>query len=222
MIISIVNKSSILTDAQVAAIVPALRIQASDFCGAWKISTPTVRFGEIPTALPIYILDDSDQAQALGYHDVSTDWKPFARVFAKTDQKYGLKWTVTLSHELLELIADPWCNSAVQISNSAFVALEVCDPVESDDQAQIINGVPLSNWVYPEWFDGTNKTGPFDRMGRLQKPLALTHGGYVSVWNTGKGWSQVQAQTTPGVTSRGVSAHRMQARTGGDFEIELP
>jgi len=49
------------------------------------------------------ILDDSDQAGALGYHDLTSDGLPIGKVFAASDLKAGTSWTVTASHELLEM-----------------------------------------------------------------------------------------------------------------------
>lgn len=53
------------------------------------------------------IFDDSDVPGALGYHDVTNEGLPLGKVFAGTDIKYEANWTVALSHELLEMLADP-------------------------------------------------------------------------------------------------------------------
>jgi hypothetical protein len=64
------------------------------------------------------ILDDSDQANALGYHDLTTDGLPIGKVFAGTDLKVGASWSVTASHELLEMLADPNINLTVFVQNA--------------------------------------------------------------------------------------------------------
>ncbi len=103
--ISISNLSTVLTDAQVNAIIPALQIQVSrDLAPAWGVNA-NLQF--LPKTMPkpngnwlINIMDNSDQAGALGYHDLTSDGLPMAKIFAKDDMTYNLSWTVTLSHEL--------------------------------------------------------------------------------------------------------------------------
>jgi hypothetical protein len=58
---------------------------------------------------------------------------PLGKVFAKLDLDNSCSWTVTLSHELLEMLADPWINRCAVGSDNKIYALEVCDAVESDD-----------------------------------------------------------------------------------------
>jgi hypothetical protein len=60
----------------------------------------------LPGSWWLVILDDSDQAGTLGYHDLTDEAMPLGKVFVKTAQAAGIKWTVTASHELLELLAD--------------------------------------------------------------------------------------------------------------------
>ncbi|UIF89492.1 hypothetical protein KAF44_29135 (plasmid) [Cupriavidus necator] len=43
----------------------------------------------------LVILDDSDQANAYGYHDVTNDGLPLGKVFAKADMLNNKKWTIT-------------------------------------------------------------------------------------------------------------------------------
>ena len=52
----------------------------------------------------VVILDDSDEGGALGYHDVTDEGLPLGKVFAGTDILYGISWTVTASHEILEML----------------------------------------------------------------------------------------------------------------------
>jgi len=56
------------------------------------------------------VLDNADQGVVLGYHDLSNQGQPMGKVFAGTDLQYGADVGVTLSHETLEILIDPWCN----------------------------------------------------------------------------------------------------------------
>ena len=59
------------------------------------------------------ILDNTDRAGVLGHHDLTPDGLPVGKSFAGTDKHYGHSWTVTASHELLEMLADPDINLTV-------------------------------------------------------------------------------------------------------------
>ena len=61
-------------------------------------------------------MDDSDQAGALGYHDLTSAGLPMGKVFARTDLQNNLSWTVTVSHELLEILGDPMINTHLSVS----------------------------------------------------------------------------------------------------------
>ena len=73
--ISIKNDSSRLADAQVSAVVPALQTQVSqDFAPPWGVDADLdfVPKGQQPPAGHwwLVVLDNSDQAGALGYHEI--------------------------------------------------------------------------------------------------------------------------------------------------------
>jgi len=79
-------------------------------------------------------LDDSDQASALGYHDMTSEGLPLGKVFGTTNLKFGTNWTVTASHELLEMLGDPSINLTVFIqSNSAAGRLYAYDDENAKD-----------------------------------------------------------------------------------------
>lgn len=137
------------------------------------------------------VFDDSDAPGALGYHDFTPSGQPVLKVFAGEDAKYGLSWTVTASHEVLEALADPDCQRAIQVDATKFYALEVGDPVEDDRFAYELGGVKLSNFVLPAWFHPGVKAMRYDHLGLCKAPLELLDGGYQSIFVSGKGWTQV-------------------------------
>jgi hypothetical protein len=139
------------------------------------------------------VLDNSDQAGALGYHDETPDGYPLGKVFAKTDRDNGYNPTVTFTHELFEMLADPDLSRAYQTSNTQFTALEVGDPVESDALAyenKSHPGVKISDFILPSWFgQGFEKVGFYDHARHCTAPLQVLAGGYVSVYVSGRGWT---------------------------------
>ena len=77
-------------------------------------------------------------------------------------------WTVTLSHELLEMLADPWINWCAQGDDGKIYALEVCDAVEADRMGYEIDGVLVSDFITPSWFEPTH-ADRVDFKGRIVK-----------------------------------------------------
>jgi len=121
----------------------------------------------------------------LGYHELSSHGTPLGKVFAGLDMRLGTSWTVTLSHELLEMLADPWINWCAQSPDGKIYALEVCDAVESDESGYEIDGVLLSDFVTPAWFEPT-EADRVDFKQRVSCTLELAPGGYMSIFDPGK------------------------------------
>jgi hypothetical protein len=115
------------------------------------------------------------------------------KVFAGLDIQSGGSWTVTLSHELLEMLADPWINWCAQGPDGKVYALEVCDAVEADELGYQIDGVLVSDFITPAWFEPT-QADRVDFKERISKPLQLAAGGCISVLNIGGKWTQLAAQ----------------------------
>ena len=76
--------------------------------------------------------DNPDQAGALGYRELTSRGTPLGKVFAGLDLQSGASWTVTLSHELLEMLADPWIDWCAQGEDEKIYALDAGDAVEAD------------------------------------------------------------------------------------------
>jgi hypothetical protein len=210
--IAIVNRSTVLSDADLASIVPALQTQLDrDFSPVWGIGANLSFVGKNsqpgPGMWQVLVVDDSDQAGALGYHDLTDEGLPLSHVFARTDIQNHLSWSVTVSHELLEMLVDPDINltAFVQMSDTVGVlyAYEVCDACEDDIFAYPINGVKVSDFVYPTWFESFRKSNStkFNYTGKITAPFQLLSGGYIGVFQVGSsqtGWTQLTAQEKPG------------------------
>ena len=208
--ISIFNRSTVLKDAEVQAALPALQTQIHrDFAPVWGIDADLtfVLPGQPPgpSSWQLGIFDDSDQAGALGYHDLTQQGPPLAKVFAHTDILYKAQWTVTASHELLEMLADPDINLTAMAYAQAgpglqwllLYAYEVCDPCEADALGYEIGGVLVSDFVFPAWFETFWQTdgAQFDFQKKIRNPFELAAGGYSSIFDVsgGTGWGQFTA-----------------------------
>jgi hypothetical protein len=208
--ISVINESTVLADADVTPVVVALQQQVTnDFRPIWGIDAELKMISQGAQApsgtWQLVVLDDSDQAGALGYHDLTPDGLPLGKVFAASDLKAGTSWSVTASHELLEMLADPNINMTVFVQNAnttgTLYAYEVCDACEDDSFGYQINNILVSDFVYPTWFESFRAQGStqFDRMNQIQAPLQLLTGGYIGVFSVsdGSGWQQQTAEKIP-------------------------
>ena len=207
--IAVLNSSTVLKDDEVAPVVLALQKQVTrDFAPAWGMDAVVtfVSGGNIPppSSWQLVILDNSDRAGALGYHDLTPLGLPLGKVFAGTDKQNNLSWSVTASHELLEMLADPDINLTAFVQSSAaagrLYAYEVCDPCEDDSFGYTIDNVLVSDFVYPSWFESFWQAGTvqFDFANKIQNPFELLMGGYIGVFDIGKGsgWHQLNADLT--------------------------
>jgi hypothetical protein len=216
--IAVVNQSTLAKPDEVAKVVAALATQVSrDWSPRWYtagalfVSSPKEA---PPEAWQLVLLDDSDQANALGYHELSATGTPLGKVFVRSVQASGGIWSVAASHELLEMLADPDINLAAEGNDpddpksAAFWAYEVCDPVEGDTYA--IDGVTVSDFVLPEYFEmDPPPSSRFDHLGLLMEPFTLRPGGYMSVLSIAKNarWRQIFGDAAP--------AYRVEPKPGG-------
>ena len=143
----------------------------------------------------IYLWDKTDIEDALGYHLQNNRGIPFGFVFTSIASELGESWTVTLSHEALELLADPQTNMLAMgphpsEDRDVFHWFEMCDAVQSETYQ--IDGVDLSNFVLPLYFTGTRDTDEIgarnDFLGTITHKRTLTSfginpGGYIGFYD---------------------------------------
>lgn len=191
------NISSVVTDAQLQAQMPAFQDAfTKDFDPAWGTSTK-LAFSPFPPAKSevLHIVDEDTKAPgALGYHDVASG-VPYGRVLAKTTLKANFSLSVTITHELFEMAVDPYTNDAVKVSRYwyPFYLQETGDPVESDQFGYTRDGVLISDFVLPKWFR-VGSSGPWDFARHTTRPLQILHGGYQIAWSRMSGtWTHVCA-----------------------------
>ena len=195
--IAVINESSAIQDPAVQGMIPAFSAQWNNELDAiWGVGSAEFVF--IPKGVPppagswwVVFLDDSDQAKALAYHDLTDEGLPISKVFVKTIQADNASVSVGASHEICEMAVDPWLNSAYQDSQGTFWAGEVCDPVEDDQYGYERNGVLLTDFVTPSWFGYSNAPGPIDYQRQADKAFEVLTGGYAQRYDFQAGWQQV-------------------------------
>lgn len=195
--IVLTNSSTVVADAEVITMARACAHQVRYHAGpVWAKHAPPVVFmpkNALPSVPPgswvFNVLDDSDQANALGWHTEDQGGLVYGRIFAKPVLDNGgdvltkpLSVASVASHEVLETLVDPNVNLWADDGKGTLYALEVGDPVESDAYPIGVGRTPVtvSNFVTPAWFDAQAPLGArYDWMGKLTKPFQLSAGGYV-------------------------------------------
>lgn len=142
----------------------------------------------------IYIWDEVDPEGALGFHALNNKGIPYGMVFKQMSDELGEHWSVTFSHELLELLMDPEANMLVAGPHPSgedrmvFHWCEVCDAVQT--QHYDINGVAVSNFVLPLYytqgdeFDGRNDFLRYNsRHQNTLTSFGVAEGGYVGYYD---------------------------------------
>lgn len=207
MLISVVNHTKgKLSDEQVQEGIRAVNRQiAHDFRPHWDFGAELRLEGVVGDApddekLPelrgdaiIYLWDEVDVDDALGYHDLNAAGVPFGFVFTELVKELKEPWTVTFSHEALELLADSEANLLVAGPHPAdpkaevFHWYEMCDAVQ--DEKYKVDGVWVSNFVLPLYFTpDPEEGGRNDFLGRVYKKTTLrsfgiNRGGYIGFYN---------------------------------------
>lgn len=210
------NESTVLGDDLIESWMPAFNLFVSHVRYWWPRSAKLIFTENVPTlSWQLVFADTSDEAGALGYHDFTPDGRPISYVFAADDQKYGYSPTVTATHEIAEMIADPWISQVFQISDTDFWAQEICDPCEADEFGYEINGVLCSDFVTPRYFIPDSGGGyTFDHTRHITQPLQLLSGGYMSIFVSGKGWKQIYADKVTGRLSHGEFGQALKPKDG--------
>jgi hypothetical protein len=200
MLIAILNQSTLVSNADAAAMTEAAAAQVRfDAAPIWDRAPAAVVFYTDPSAVPaaahgIAIVDTiQNQPQGvLGFHTEDQGGKLWGVVAAKPELDNDAKvttgdWSVSsvLSHEVLEMFIDPNCNLWANDGQGSAYSFEVCDPVEAPSYT--VKGVSVSNFVTPSWFDPlAAATAQFDKLGQLHAPFSILKGGYVVYESAGK------------------------------------
>src|SRR5437867_3285138 len=151
-------RMSDLTKAAAALQKQAIR----DFGPAWQVTATVDAFAaleDVPLGYWPILIGQEDQKGG-GVH-LDEDNQPFALVDFTPD------WTVTVSHECLEMLADPFGNRLVAGDSPdparrgrVLFLVEVCDPCEVPTLGYTVNGVRVSDFYLPHYFDPSQPPGP--------------------------------------------------------------
>jgi hypothetical protein len=117
--------------------------------------------------------------------------QPFAKVIAAPNDD---SWTIDASHETIEMLVDPSGNrmhssTAIEIAGSKVqdttgqfnYLVEACDPCEANGFGYTIQGIVVSDFLTPHYYDPVVTPGTrYSFTGALTAPRQLLKGGYIS------------------------------------------
>lgn len=126
-------------------------------------------------------------ATLYGYHLVNNG-TPYARLL------YTSSYSKVLSHELLEMLVNPFLDRYIGIEiysetpGEEKVIQEIADPVQTTTYQ--IDGIEVSNFIFPAWYHVTKISGEkYDYLGLITEPKGILDGGYKSFLSrTGEWW----------------------------------
>jgi hypothetical protein len=214
MHISLVNFTR-KDDAEVASVVRAINRQlAEDFAPYWDWSarlrlegagrtstSPLKTLKQAPQDVRgdaiIYLWEKTaDVDDALGYHDSNNRGLPYGFVFTELADELDGAWSVTLSHEVLELVGDAGANTFAagphphEPDRIVFHWYEMCDAVQAE--TYLIDGVQVSNFVLPQYFTVGEQAGARNDFlnlkpaGKALPSFGINPGGYVGFYDPQK------------------------------------
>ena len=160
--------------------------------------------------------DDSDQADALAYHDLTDTGMPISKIFARTVQNEGVSLTISASHEFCEMALDPYLQLVFVDAQGVSWAGENADPVEDDAYGYRINGIWVSDFIGPAWFGEAGTNDRLDFMGYCKKPFEVMSGGYAQKQLKGQqDWIQVNGEL---VQRSSIDGHKLSPPVGSRRE----
>ena len=189
--VALVSEAPSVSVSDLSVVGAALQKQATrDFGPTWNVPATVNAFDKLESVpvdyWPVILKDNISQPGAAGYH-TDDNGQPFALV--QVDDT----WPLTVSHETLEMLADPFGNRTIAGSpppqapaeitklHRVLYLVEACDPCEDGQFGYTINGHQLSDFITPHFYDPSGSTGVrYSFRGHVKAPHTVLPGGYVS------------------------------------------
>jgi len=193
--IALVSQSKKIKSSELSKAGAALQKQATkDISPLWGVRATVdvfTKLKDVPLGYwPVIIMDDIGDPSAAGFHD-DKNHQPYALV------EYSPSWSLTCSHEICEMLVDPYGNKmksglSPKGTERVHYLVEVCDPCEDSSFAYFIDGVIVSDFYTPEYFDSApNNFVRYSFTGSLAKPRQVLKNGYLSWYSPkDKQWHQ--------------------------------
>jgi hypothetical protein len=186
--LALVSESKKIKSADLLKVAAALQKQATrDLAPIWEAAATVSAFEkleDVPIGYwPMIVMDNIGVNGAAGIH-LDKDNQPYALITASTEID---QWSVTAAHEMCEMLVDPYGNRVIAGDSPkdgqgrVSFLVEVCDPSEAAEFAYTVNGVLVSDFYTPSYFDPIAAPGVrYSFTGALTEPRQVRRGGYLS------------------------------------------
>ena len=181
--LALVSESEHINPSQLNRVAAALQKQAiRDFGPLWQVNATVDAFdrlADVPVGYwPLIVLDEVEGAA--GYHH-DENGQPFSVI------EYSDSWSLTASHEMLEMLADPFGSRLIPgrspKADQGLVEflVEVADPSEAAEFGYTVNGLLVSDFFTQRFYDPVAANGVrYSFGGHIQEPRQVLPGGYIS------------------------------------------
>ena len=205
--IALVSLTDEIPIRDLLAVAAAVQKQVSrDFGPAWELQATVNAFADLISVpsdyLPVVVFGDPQElagrlAVAVGEEPAARLLEQFRRnelsgihLNAFTRQPFSLVeagdgWEVAASHEILEMIADPYGNRLIAAAHPidptkrVVYLIEVCDPCQAVWYP--VNGIRVSDFYTPRYFDPVRSEATrYSFTGEITYPLEVLPGGYLT------------------------------------------
>jgi hypothetical protein len=192
--VGLVDKTGEINPDLLHTTAAALSIQVTrDLTQFWTVQATVSVLpnpAKIPAGVwPVFLVKSLPPGEG-GFH-MDQHNQPFSKVIASAASE---EWTIDASHEVLEMLVDPYGN---RLQNSTSIEIkggkiqdgtgqfgylvEACDPCEADKYSYGINGIAVSDFITPRFYDPVVTTGTrYSFTGAIKAPRQILPGGYIS------------------------------------------
>ena len=182
--LALVSETKKVSFSAISRVCAALQKQATrDLAPIWEVKATVDSFSkleDVPVGYWPIIVTEQNLGNAAGVHQ-DQQGQPFALV------RYSDGWSLTASHECLEMLVDPFGNrvnagpSPMKTQGRVEFLVEVCDPSEDTPFAYRVNGIVVSDFYTPHYFDPTKANGVrYSFTGAIKAPRQVLKHGYLS------------------------------------------
>jgi hypothetical protein len=182
--VAVVSRSRHIDAGELSSVAAAVQVQViRDFGPVWGVNATANAFPaveDVPVGWWVVTIEDDIHTPGAGGFHLARDGQPYALV------QYSDTWSLAVSHETLEMLADPSGNRTQagpspedDVTQSLYL-VEVCDPCEAAEYAYSIDGILVSDFILPRYYDAVPRGIPYSFSGAVNRPRQVLRGGYVS------------------------------------------
>jgi hypothetical protein len=187
--IVLISETEFVHHDELSKVSSAVQKQVNDhFSPHWGVQAAVDALASLtdipPNTWPVVIRDNIGINEA-GVHWNETQDKPFALVTFREGEKPEDGWQPTVSHEVLEMLVDPFgkefrtAPSLRPGQGPVEYLLEVCDPCQAPEFVYWVDDIPVSEFVLPDYYTAFTP-GIYSYARNITQPREVLAGGYLS------------------------------------------